>query len=70
MKRVPAKTFQDLVVWQTSHQCVLQVDRYSADFPRSEIYGLTQQIRRAAVSIPPISPKGSRSVVEPTRPVS
>ncbi len=52
MKREPAKTFQDLVVWQKSHQLVLQIYRLSADFPRSEIYGLTQQLRRAAVSIP------------------
>ncbi len=47
-----ARTFQDLIVWQKSHQFVLQVYRQSTDFPRSEVYGLTQQLRRAAVSIP------------------
>ena len=52
MKRKPATTFQDLVVWQKSHQLVLQIYRFSADFPKSEIYSLTQQLRRAAVSIP------------------
>ncbi len=52
MKRKPAKRFQDLIVWQKAHQLVLSVYRFSKDFPRSEIYGLTSQIRRAAISIP------------------
>ncbi|HJN45317.1 MAG: four helix bundle protein [Vicinamibacterales bacterium] len=52
MHMAPAETFQDLVVWQKSHQFVLQLYRHSADFPKSEIFGLTQQLRRAAVSIP------------------
>ena len=48
----PAKTFQDLVVWQKSHRFVLDVYRMTGDFPKSEMYGLTSQLRRAAVSIP------------------
>lgn len=48
----PAKTFEDLVVWQKAHALVLLVYRLSADFPRTETYGLTSQLRRAAVSIP------------------
>jgi four helix bundle protein len=44
--------FRNLLVWQKSHELVLQVYRASGDFPRDEIYGLTSQIRRAAVSIP------------------
>ena len=50
--RAPARTFRDLVVWQKAHQFVLDVYQYSAGFPRSEAYGLTSQLRRAAVSIP------------------
>ena len=50
--REPAKTFQDLVVWERAHEFVLMVYRFSAKFPRSEIYALTPQLRRAAVSIP------------------
>ena len=50
--REPAKTFQDLVVWQKSHQFVLAVYRLTHEFPRTERYGLTSQLRRAAVSIP------------------
>ena len=52
MEKPIAKTFQDLIVWQKSHQLVLKVYRVSAGFPQSELYGLTQQLRRAAVSIP------------------
>ena len=46
-----AKTFQDLIVWQKAHFFVLTIYRLTKDFPKSEIYGLTQQLRRAAVSI-------------------
>ena len=52
MRRVPARSFQDLVVWQKSHQFVLMTYRFSDKFPRREMYGLTSQLRRAAVSIP------------------
>jgi four helix bundle protein len=50
--RPPAKTFEDLVVWQKAHQFVLGVYRYTDGFPKSELYGLMSQFRRAAVSIP------------------
>ncbi len=49
--RKPAATFEDLVVWRKAHLFVLAVYRLSQTFPRSEIYGLSSQIRRAAVSI-------------------
>ena len=52
MKKQPAKTFQELVVWQKAHALALAVYRYSAGFPRSETHGLRSQIRRAAVSVP------------------
>ncbi|MCX6144595.1 MAG: four helix bundle protein [Ignavibacteriales bacterium] len=47
----PAKTFEDLIVWQKAHEFVLAVYRFTDEFPKSEIYGLTSQLRRAAVSI-------------------
>jgi four helix bundle protein len=50
--RPPAKSFQDLIVWQKAHQFVLGVYRYTEKFPKTEIYGLTSQFRRAAISIP------------------
>lgn len=46
-----AKTFKELIVWQKAHQFVLEVYEYTDDFPKSELYGLTSQFRRAAVSI-------------------
>jgi four helix bundle protein len=49
--REPAKTFEDLLVWQKAHLFVLAVYRLSGAFPKYEIYGLTSQFRRAAVSI-------------------
>ena len=52
MERKPAKRFEDLIVWQKAHQFVLKVYRLTAQFPKTEIYGLTSQFRRAAISIP------------------
>jgi len=49
--RASAKGFEDLVVWQKAHQFVLAVYRLTRTFPQSEIYGLSSQFRRAAVSI-------------------
>jgi four helix bundle protein len=46
-----AKTFQDLVVWQKAHTLVLDVYRFTRDFPKEELYGLTSQFRRAAISV-------------------
>jgi four helix bundle protein len=48
----PAKIFSDLIVWQKAHQYVLQVYEYSGGFPKTEIFGLSSQFRRAAVSVP------------------
>jgi hypothetical protein len=52
MKREPAKSFQDLIVWQKAHQLVLEVYRFSSAFPQAETYGLMSQLRRASVSVP------------------
>lgn len=46
-----SKSFRDLIVWQKSHQFVLEVYSYTKIFPKEEIFGLTSQFRRAAVSI-------------------
>jgi len=40
------------VVWQRAHQFVLGTYRYTATFPKAELYGLTSQFRRAALSVP------------------
>ena len=49
--RAKVRSFEDLILWQKAHQFVLGVYRYTDDFPKKEIYGLTSQFRRAAVSI-------------------
>jgi len=46
------QNFKDLKVWQRSHQFVLELYRVTTSFPKSEVYGLTSQIRRAAASVP------------------
>lgn len=56
----PARTFQDLLVWQKAHGFVLEVYALTAAFPRSETYGLSLQMRRAAVSIPANIAEGFR----------
>lgn len=45
-------TYRDLLVWQKSMRLVKQIYRVSKEFPKEEVYGLTSQMRRAAVSIP------------------
>ena len=51
MNRPPAKCFVDLTVWQKAHELVLLVYQFSDHFPKKEIFGLTSQLRRAAVSV-------------------
>lgn len=47
----PIKSYRDLQVWQRGVDIALLVYRLTESFPRAEIYGLTSQMRRAAVSI-------------------
>lgn len=46
------KTYRDLEVWIKSRHLVKQIYIFSKSFPKEELYGLTSQIRRAAVSVP------------------
>jgi len=46
------QSFRDLQVWQRAIQLSVAIYRLTKDFPREEVYGLTSQIRRAAVSVP------------------
>lgn len=43
--------FSDLKAWQSGHQVVLKVYKLTVQFPKSELFGLVSQMRRAAVSI-------------------
>jgi four helix bundle protein len=44
------QNFQDLLVWQRAHALALEVYTWTREFPRSELYGLGSQLRRAVVS--------------------
>jgi four helix bundle protein len=46
------KTYRDLIVWQKAMQMVTCIYQLTGDFPKNELYGLTSQIRRCAISIP------------------
>jgi four helix bundle protein len=50
--KVPAQSFRELVVWQRSIQLATMIYRITGGFPKEEMYGLTSQIRRSAVSVP------------------
>jgi four helix bundle protein len=45
-------TYADLDVWQTAMKLAVQIYRVTERFPKEERYGLTSQMRRAAVSVP------------------
>jgi four helix bundle protein len=47
-----SKSFRDVVVWQKAHAWVLATYRFTETFPKHELFGLTSQLRRAAVSVP------------------
>ena len=44
-------SFRDLIVWQKAKALAVVIYKLTDDFPRSELYGLTSQMRRAAISI-------------------
>ncbi len=51
------KDFKDLKVWEKAHRVVLAIYKQTPRFPKEELYGLTSQIRRAAISMRPTSRK-------------
>ena len=58
--RPRASSFRDLIVWKKAHEFVLSVYKLTDHFPKQEAYGLTSQMRRAAVSIPANIAEGFR----------
>jgi four helix bundle protein len=47
-----AQSFRQLIAWQKAMELVTEIYRVTKNFPRDEAYGLTSQLRRAAVSVP------------------
>jgi len=46
------RSFKDLIVWQKAYRLVLEIYKTTENFPKAEAYGIAQQMRRSAVSIP------------------
>jgi four helix bundle protein len=46
------KNYTDLIVWQKAKTLVTEIYRITMELPKDEMFGLTSQLRRAAVSIP------------------
>ncbi len=46
------QNYKDPIAWQKGMELVVEVYRVTDSFPRNEVFGLTNQLRRAAVSIP------------------
>jgi four helix bundle protein len=49
---MPSRNYRDLIAWQRAMDLVEGIYRVSRSFPKDEQYGLTSQMRRAAVSVP------------------
>ena len=65
--KTPAHSFRDLRVWRKAHEFVLAVYAFTPGFPKQETYGLSQQLRRAAVSIPANIAEGFRRRGKPDK---
>lgn len=59
-EKIKIYSYKDLVVWQKSVELVAVIYALTEKFPQAEIYGLTSQMRRAAVSIPSNIAEGRR----------
>ena len=62
-----AKSFEDVEIWKKAHQFVLDVYRLTENFPKHELFGLTSQLRRAAVSIPANFAEGFKKTGKPDK---
>jgi len=62
-----ARSFEDVEIWKKAHGFVLEVYRLSESFPKHELYGLTSQLRRAAVSIPANFAEGFGKATKPDK---
>jgi len=67
VQRVAAKTFSDLIVWRKAHEFVLFVYKFTSTFPKHELYGLSSQMRRAAISIAANIAEGFRKRGKPDK---
>ncbi|GAB4048101.1 four helix bundle protein [Spirosoma litoris] len=62
-----SKHFRELIVWQKAHQLVLTIYNLTKAFPKDELFGLTSQLRRSAVSVPANIAEGYRKRTVPDK---
>lgn len=62
-----SQSFRDVIVWQKAHAFTLGIYRCTGTFPKHELFGLTSQLRRAAVSIPSNFVEGFRKRSKPDK---
>ena len=60
METKEINSYKDLIVWEKSMKLVKSVYEITANFPKEEIYGLSSQMKRSAVSIPSNIAEGKR----------
>lgn len=53
-------SYKDLIVWQKSVELVVEIYKLTEKFPKTEVYGLTSQMKRSAISIPSNIAEGRR----------
>jgi len=59
------QNYKDLKVWEKAHLITLKIYKITKGFPKEEIYGITSQLRRSAVSIPANIAEGSGKFSKP-----
>lgn len=52
INRKPVSDYKELIAYRKAYELVLRIYKLTDTFPKGEMYGLTSQIRRAAISIP------------------
>jgi len=60
MEKDKIESYRDLLVWQRSMELVIALYKLTTSYPKEELYGLTSQSRRCAVSIPSNIAEGTR----------